>query len=225
MQYDWNWSILIPYAGAFARGVVWTLVLTLAAVAAGTLGGILWGLVLAARGRRWTELKWILLFINDVTRALPLLILLLMVNYYGASLLGLRSTFWTAALAMSLNLAAFVADVLRGAIRGVPRPHIDAGLALGMSDAQILMRITLPEALRSMVPTIALLYIDMLKMSSLASVIAYPELTYTGSQVIALQFRPLEVFALIAAIYVAIVMPLSYFQRALEESRWVRRRS
>ena len=205
-------------------GMVWTIALSVISIGIGTILGILWGLLLSTRKPNWLEVRWLGVALNDVVRALPLLILLLLINYCAPPLFGLRSTFWIAVLALAVNLAAFVGDVLRGAIAGVPQPLQDAGLAIGLSDTQVMRRIILPEAVRSVIPSIALLYIDILKMTSLASIIALPELTYVGGQVSSVEFRPLEVFVLIAVMYAAIIIPMSHFQRWLERSPWFIRR-
>jgi len=225
MTYDWQWSVVWDYRFAFLYGVEWTLILSVVSILLGTLLGVLWGNFLASRDDALTPLRALGFFIADIFRALPLLVLLLFANYYLPPLIGIHSTFWISVIALSLNLSAFIADVLRGAIEGVPRPLREAALAVGMTDNQTLRRIVLPEALRQVIPSLTLLYIDILKMSSLASVIAFQELTHIGSEISAQTYRPLEVIAAIAVIYIVIVLPLAHLQRRLEHSAWFTRRS
>lgn len=225
MHYDWDFRVLFQYKTAFARGLLATLALSLVSISLGSVLGLAWGLLLGATKNAWLELRLIAVVFNDIVRALPLLILILLFNYLGPIAFGIHSLFLLAMLSLSLNLAAFLADVLRGAISGVPRPLVEAGLAVGMSDSQVLRWILLPEAVRSTVPSITLLYIDILKMSSLASVIGFAELTYVGGEVSGAEFKPLEPLVLVAAIYIVMVTFLGWLQRRLEASRWFVRRS
>lgn len=225
MNYDWDWNVLYDYRWVFVRGALWTVVVSSVSIFLGTILGALWGLLLSTKHQAWLELRWLGFVLADIVRALPLLVLLLFVNYYLPPLIGIHSTFWITIIALTVNLAAFLADVLRGAIAGVPKPLVEAGLALGMTGGSITRRVLLPEALRAVVPSFALLYIHILKMSSLASVIAFSELTHVGGQVSARTFRPLEAIAAVAVIYLILVLPLSHIQRRLETSRWLVRRS
>lgn len=225
MGYDWDWSIIWEYRYAFLRGAEWTLVLSLISIIIGTSVGVGWGTLLSAKSQALRPVSLFATFVGDLVRALPLLVLLLFVNYYVPPIVGIHSTFWICITALSLNLAAFLADVIRGAISGVPRPLIEGALAVGMTDRQAMRRIILPEALRNVIPAFTLLYIDILKMSSLASVIGYPELANIGGQISARTFRPLEVIAAVALIYIVIVLPLTWGQRKLELSPWFMRRS
>lgn len=226
MNYDWNWSILWEYRGAFVEGTFLTLALSVVSISIGTAFGLLWGLFLSKdEGDFWQEVQWLSFRTMDIVRALPLLVLLLFVNFYLPPLVGLHSAFWISVVALSLNLAAFIADVIRGSVLGVPRPLIDAALAVGMTSRQITRRIIVPEALRSVVPTITLLYLHIVKMSSLASVIAYRELTHVGGQVAVREFRDLETIGVVAIIYIIILYPFVILQRKLEESKWFLRRS
>lgn len=223
--YDWDWSVAWRYREAFLAGLLTTLELTGLAVVAGTLLGLPTGLLLTREGRVSRTLRPVLLAIVDVLRSLPLLILLLVLYFWLPSLVGMRSAFWIAVTGLSLNLAAFIADVTRGAVNGVPRPLVEAGFALGMTSGQVVRRVVVPEAIRELVPTIALLYIHILKMSSLASVIAVEELVHKASRISSGTYRYLEIYAVLAIIYIALVLPFSHFARALEQSRWFIRRS
>ena len=225
MAYDWDFDVLWQYRKAFLTGMTLTIFLSLTAIVLGTVIGIFWGLLLSTRHRALLETRAFAFVLNDIVRALPLLVFLLLLNYYTPTFFGIHTTFGISLLALSVNLGAFIADVFRGAVAGVQRPLRDAGFAVGMTETQVMRRIVVPEAIRSIVPTLGLLYIDIFKMSSLASVIAFPEMTHVAGRVSSAEFRPLEVFALIAVAYIAIVVPLSHVQRRLEKSRWFIRRS
>jgi len=223
-NYDWDWLVIWQYREVLLRGVLVTLALTIISIGIGTLLGFCVGTFLSGRNPVWYAVRLVVTALVDVVRALPLLILLFVFYFWLPYVLGIESPLWIAILALSINLAAFIADVLRAAIRGVPKPLIEAAEALGMKPNAILRRVLIPEATRHIVPTVALLYIDVLKMSSLASVIAVNELVHKSAEISSKTFRFLEVYAALAVIYILIVLPFSFLARKLEQSpRFLRR--
>lgn len=222
---DWDWSIVLQYRWALLRGLGVTIALTLSAVMIGTGAGIPIGVLLATTRRELQDLRAIVVFVVDVVRSLPLLILLLVFNFWVAAFAGIKSAFVLAVLALSVNLAAFVADLIRAALERIPAPFIDAAYALGMTPGQVFLRVSLPEAVRDAFPTLTILYIDILKLSSLASVIAVPEIVHAATTISAREFRYLEVSAALAGIYVMLVLPLTLAQRRLERGALSHRRS
>ncbi len=222
--YDWDWSIVWHYRAVFGRGVLITLGLTLSSILLGTVIGFVVGPLLTLRGKKLAEVRCLLSLLVDLVRSLPILILILLLYYWLPFVVGIKSPLWIALLALAINLGAFIADVLRGAIEGVPRPLVEAAMAVGMRERTIMRRVLIPEATKNIVPTMALLYIDILKLSSLASVIAVGELVHVASEISTKTYRYLEVYAALAAIYIAIVLPFSLLARRLERSSWFLRR-
>ena len=219
---DLDFRAVLVFAPALLQGVLTTLLLTGLTVAIGTPLGVTLGVLLRSRSRL---VRLPLLFAVDIIRSLPVLILILWVYYVLPIVLDLPSlsSFALAAIALTTNLTAFVADVVRGAIAGVPRGLIDAGYASGLTRLSVLRHVTLPLVVRELLPTLALLWIDMLKLSSLASVISVYELVHTADRIRSETFRAIEVFTVIAVIYLAIVMPFSILIRRLEGTTLKRR--
>jgi polar amino acid transport system permease protein len=215
MNYDWDFSVLKPYAGVFLRGAGVTLLLSFVVIIVGTIVGFGTGLMLRTRLR---PARLLVSLVVDAVRSLPPLILILWFYYFLPALLGLGhiSSFTLGAIALSVNLAAFVADVVRGAIGNVPAAYTDAAASLGMSRVQILRRIVVPEVVYSTLPTISMLYIAVLKLSALVSVIACYELTHSAKGVLTETLRAPEVYTVIAVIYLALIMPLSAVARRFE---------
>ncbi len=218
MSYDWNFSRLAPYAEAFAWGTATTLALTGVVIVIGTILGIFLGLLIRARA-----VRVVLHPVIDVFRALPPLVLLLFMYFLlTRQVVGVAvPAFWVCAIGMSLNLAAFTADLVRAAIERIPREVTDAGAALGMSRRQATRYLVLPHVMREIVPGMTILYIGMLKMSSLASVINVREVVYTAQTVIADVSRSLEAWTVVALIYLVLVIPATYMARSVE--RWAGR--
>lgn len=218
MNYDWNFGRLAPYADAFLQGTVTTIILTLIVIVAGTAVGLVLGLILTRK-----EAAIALYPVVDVLRALPPLVLILFMYYFlTIQVIGIAvPAFWACVLAMSLNLAAFTSDLVRAAIANVPRDAKDAGRALGMTEKQITRYVVLPRVFRALIPGMTLLYIAMLKMSSLAAVVNVRELVNAAQTVIADVSRSLEAWVIVAAIYVVLVVPATYGARYVE--RWAQR--
>lgn len=152
-------------------------------------------------------------------RALPPLVLILFMYYLlTQDIIGYAiDAYWVCIIAMSLNLSAFTGDLVRAAIESVPVSAVEAGKALGMKKNQINRHIILPHVIREIIPGMTLLYIAMLKMSSLASVINVREVVYSAQTVISNISRSLEAWVIVAFIYIVIVIPLTYFARWLEK--------
>jgi polar amino acid transport system permease protein len=218
VHYDWNFARLTPYVQAFGIGIETTLALTGIVIVAGTILGFLMGLLLASS----RTARVFLYPIIDLVRALPPLVLILFMYYLlTVQVIGTTvAAFWVAAIALSLNLAAFTADLVRAAIQNVPYGALEAATALGMSKRQRVVHISLPHVLRELIPGMTVLYIGMLKATSLASVINVREVVYAAETVIADISRSLEAWTVVACVYAVLVIPATYGARALE--RWSR---
>jgi len=215
MNYDWSFARLAPYWKAFAAGTMVTLELTAIVILVGTLLGVSLGFIATRRVGKVVSYP-----IIDILRALPPLVLILFMYYLlTRQVIGVTvPAFWVAAAAMSLNLAAFTADLVRSAIENVPHGVVEAGRALGMSGRQLTIHIVMPHIARELMPAMTALYIGMLKVSSLASVINVREVVYTAQTVIADISRSLEAWIVVGLIYVVLVVPSTYALRKLE--RW-----
>ena len=214
-------GFMIDTLGRLLAGVPMTLELAVFSVAAGAV--LAGGLALLARAGgagAWVARAYIFVF-----RGSPLLVQIFLI-YYGLgqfpavrqSLLWpfLRQPWWCAMLALSLNTAAYGAEVIRGGLLAVPRGQIEAGRVCGMSTFQLYRRVILPQALRQALPAYGNEIIIMVKSTSLASVITLMEVTGIAKGIISETFRALPVFACAAAIYFAINFSIAGGVRLLE---------
>jgi octopine/nopaline transport system permease protein len=143
-------------------------------------------------------------------RSTPLLVQIFMI-YYGLAQLAfiresflwqfLRHPYWCAVLSLTLNTAAYTAEIIRGGILSVPWNHYEAGRALGMSKSLLFRRIVLPVAFRQALPAYGSEIILMVKATSLASIITLMEVTGIAHKIISDTLRVTEVFAAAGAIY------------------------
>ncbi len=117
--------------------------------------------------------------------------------------------FTAAALALSLNATAFCAEIYRGGIQSIERGQWDAAKAIGMSYSQQMRRIILPQAITRMVPAFMNRAVELMKMTSLASVIAFGELMHQGKAIATYNFNPIETFTVVALIFFVLIYPLA----------------
>lgn len=215
MAYDWNLWFLWEFRKAFLDGLVLTLNLTVVTVIAGTVIGYVLGVLLSIKSAYMTPVKALIFVYNAFFGWLPLLVLMVWMYYFLPVLFGIRFTGLTVAyVALSLNLSAFIADVVRGAIAEIPRGYIEAGKAIGMPFTLILRRIVMPEIVRISLPAMVALYINQFKWTTLASVLAVTELLHTANTIMIQTYRSLEAYTAIAIIYLIVVGlgNLAYFQ-------------
>ncbi|WP_018912776.1 amino acid ABC transporter permease [Thiomonas sp. FB-6] len=191
----------------------WTLVLSLIAFSGGGLAG---ALLLLARMRGGAAALRLVQGYVQLFQGTPLLMQLFIV-YFGLGVLGFEVSQWSAAaLALVLYSSAYLTEIWRGCVEGVPRGQWEASASLGLGFAQQLRHVVLPQALRvSIAPTVGFL-VQVVKGTALASVIGFVELTRAGSMIANASFRPLQVYALVAALYFCICYPISAASRALE---------
>lgn len=152
----------------------------------------------------------------SLMRNTPALIQLFVV-FFGLPLLGLGGhPFAAAALAIGLNSAAYVSEILRGNILAVPAGQLEAADAIGMAPRHRWTRIVFVQAFRASLPALANEATLLLKTTPLASVVAVTDLTFAGQIVIARTFNPVEVLLPVSALYVAMGFALTRAARGLE---------
>ncbi|RUI27585.1 amino acid ABC transporter permease [Pseudomonas aeruginosa] len=149
-------------------------------------------------------------------RGTPLLVQIF-VLYYGLPSVGIEFTPVTAGiLALTLNVAAYLSESMRGAILGIDKGQWEAGLSVGLTWGQTLWNIITPQALRLAVPSLSNSLISLIKDTSLISVITVTELMLATKEVIAETFQPLPLYLAAAGIYWLLSALFERVQKALE---------
>ncbi|AUA81106.1 amino acid ABC transporter permease [Pseudomonas aeruginosa] len=150
-------------------------------------------------------------------RGTPLLVQIF-VLYYGLPSVGIEFTPVTAGiLALTLNVAAYLSESMRGAILGIDKGQWEAGLSVGLTWGQTLWNIITPQALRLAVPSLSNSLISLIKDTSLISVITVTELMLATKEVIAETFQPLPLYLAAAGIYWLLSALFERVQKALED--------
>lgn len=208
-----NWTVLVSTMPVLLRGLVTTIVLGLASIVVGTTFGLL---VCLVRLYAAAPLRILAMIYIDVFRALPMLVVLIVI-YYALPFVGIRLDSWTSAiLGFSLVLAAYSAEVFRSGIEAVPKGQFEAAASLGLHFIMTLRKVILPQALRMVVPPTTSNFISMIKDTSLASVVAMPELLKEAQDAQALNANPTPLIGA-ALIYLALLWPLVRLVGYLEQ--------
>ena len=194
------------------RGLQNTLLLSLTAIVFGVTLGVFLCLIRLYAPR---PINWVAVFIIDFFRAVPMLVVLILV-YYALPFVGIRlSSFLSASVALSVVLAAFTAEVLRAGIESIPKGQFEAADALGLPFRVVLWKVVLPQAVKIAVPPQTSNIVSIVKDTSLASVVAMPDLLKQATDAQALVANPSPLIAA-ALIYFIILWPMVRFVSYLE---------
>lgn len=161
-------------------------------------------------------LRWLATAYIEVFRGTSALVQLFWLFFVLPQLGVTLSPMSSAILALGLNIGAYGAEVVRGGINGVSREQWEASIALNMSRALAVRRIILPQAVIAMIPPWGNLFIELLKATSLVSLITISDLTFRAQQMNQATFRTVEIFTLVLLIYLAISLLITFGMRALE---------
>jgi polar amino acid transport system permease protein len=191
----------------------WTLLLTVLAL---VLGGLLGFVVAIARTARLAPLRLLAAGWIGLVQGIPVLILLFLA-YYGLSMLGFDlPPIVAASISMALYASAYLGEIWRGCIQAVPWQQWEASTALAFSRPQQYRYIILPQAMRiAVAPTVGFI-VQLVKNTSIVSIIGVIELARAGNLVNNATFQPFKVFGTVALIYFAICWPISLLARRLE---------
>jgi polar amino acid transport system substrate-binding protein len=205
-----EWPIYLPL---LLRGAVTTVELSVLGMIVAVGFGLL---VVLARLDGPAPVRWLAQAYVEVVRGTPLLIQLFLI-YYGLPQIGVRlNAFLAGILGLGLNYAANEAENYRAGIQSIPIGQTEAALALGMSRAQILRRIILPQAFRVVIPPVTNDFISMFKDSSIVSVITMVELTKVYGELATSTYDYIGLGLMTAGIYFALSYPASIFANWLE---------
>ena len=197
----------------FVGGAVQTLWLSISAFSLAILIGLCLALARLSRRRPLSITSWV---ITDLVRGIPALVLVLLI-YFGLPQIGLDlGSALSGIVALGLNSGAYVGEAFRAGIQAVDAGQTEAARSLGMSHAQAMRRVVLPQAFRIVIPPVTNEATVLIKGTSLLSVISITELTRVGTQVMTLTFRPIEAFLTVGLIYLVLNTVVSQASLRLE---------
>lgn len=195
------------------RATQWTVLLSLVAFA----GGLAMGIVVAlARTASRPALRGLAGGYVELFQGTPLLMQLFVV-FFGANIIGLSVSAWgAAALGLTLYTSAFLGEIWRGCIESVPKGQWEAARALGLHYWAQVRLVVIPQAVRLAIPPTVGFMVQVIKSTSLTSILGFVELTRAAQLVNNTTYRPLLVFSIVSVIYFALCWPLSFASRRLE---------
>ncbi|MBD2357922.1 ABC transporter permease subunit [Tolypothrix sp. FACHB-123] len=191
------------------QGVLVTLQLTVLSVVLGLVGGSLLGII---RLSRIASVRWLARAYVDFFRGTPLLVQIFMI-YFGIPALiqelGLTFSFdrlIAGVIALSLNSAAYIAEIVRAGIQSIEPGQAEASQSLGLSSFQTMRYVIFPQAFRRMIPPLGNEFISLLKDTSLVSVIGFEELVRKGQLIVADNYRAFEIYFAVAIVYLCLTL-------------------
>jgi polar amino acid transport system permease protein len=192
----------------------WTLLLAMVAFVGGGLAGLAVALM---RTAPWAPLRWIASLYVQLFQGTPLLMQLFMAYYGIIVLFDITIEAWPAvAMAFTLYASAFLGEIWRGAIQAIPRQQWEAADCLALSHLAKLRYAILPQAVRIAIPPTVGFLVQLIKATSVASIIGFVELTRAGQLMTNVTFQPMVIYPVVALLYFCVCWPLSMLSQHLE---------
>ena len=214
MGHNWDFSSVFASRALLLQGLENTLILGATFLALVLFFGLFVG---AARfsGRAW--LYFPATVFVEVFRNTPVLVQIMWFFFAFPIIVPFQvDAFTAAAIGLTLNTVAFSSEIYRAGLQSLARGQWEAGRALGMSYWQQMFRVILPQAARRMLPAFMNRAVELFKMTSLASVVAYGELMHQAKVVSTISFNPIEMYTSVALIFFAVLFPMTVFARRFE---------
>jgi polar amino acid transport system permease protein len=214
MLYDWNFSIVLQYMPQLLWGGLHTVALSAACIALAVPIGVVFGVI---RHQRVRFLAPIAVVYIDFFRTSVALVLICWCYYALPILLGVNlSTFTAVTIAIGLQASAYLAELVRAGLGSISTGQWEAARALGMPGPMRLRYIILPQAARRMIPVFFLLVVEVVKTTTLAGIVTYPEIVYEAFRVSTEVYRPVETFTIVGLICFAFLFRTGRIAMRLE---------
>ena len=198
--------------GQYPNGPLGGLALTLILASLGLLLSLPLGLVLGmARISPWRVVRWPVTALVYVVRGTPLLMVVFWAYFFLPSVTGYKTDqFWTMLIALVIFDAAYLAEIVRAGIQGLPKGQMECARSLGLSYFKAMRSVVLPQALRNSLPSLVNQFISTIKETSLGYIIGLAEVSFIATQINSLVFtKPAEVFGILGLTYFVLCFGLS----------------
>jgi polar amino acid transport system permease protein len=213
-SYHWNWEVIAKYWPKFLLGWKTTVLMAGAALVLSLLFGSL--LVLAQR-QPFVPLRYSARIYTELVRGTPLLVQLLVSFYFITNAMNLENRYVVGAITLALFGGAYISEIMRAGIESIGESQRETARALGLTSFQTYRFVIFPQALRHSLPPLTGQLVDLLKNSSLLSVLGINEFTQNAQEVNAYTFSTIEGYLVLAVGYLLLTLPLSLVVRRLEE--------
>jgi glutamine transport system permease protein len=212
---DTDWAVILDFMPQLIEGAKTTIYITAFGLVGGTALGTIAGLLRAYGG---SFLNAIAFAYIELIRGTPIVVQVMFLYFALPVLAGLRiDPMGAAILAIIVNAGAYIAEIVRGAFLSIGKGLTEAGLAIGLPHWKVLIYIVGPLAFRRLIPPLGNQFIVSLKDTSLFIVIGVGELTRTGQEIMASNFRAVEIWTAVALFYLAMTGALSLILKVTEK--------
>lgn len=213
--------ILQVYGGQLITALGYTLLLAFISLLFACVIGLIFGLCNVSRNK---ILHAIGVVYVDAVRGWPLIVLAFFV-YFGLptfiQMIGFKgfrlSSLQAGTIALAMNCGAYMAEIIRAGIESVDSGQMEAARSLGLTYGKSMRKVILPQAIRTMIPSIINQFIITLKDTSILSVIGFPELTNTGKTVVSNTMKALETWLIVGLMYMVVIIILSKVSKYIEK--------
>ena len=214
LQYQWNWSSVFRYKAKFLQG--WLATLGISSIS--LIFSFLVGTIATVCYRsRFLPLKYLANLYVELIRGTPLLVQIYLFFYVIANAADIQNRYLVGVLIMAIFSGAYISEIFRAGIEGVGRSQLLSAKAIGFSEYQTFRYVIAPQALRSSLPALAGQTANLIKDSSLLSIIAISEFTLNAQEVNAFTYSSFESFFPLALGYLALTLPIMRLSRILEK--------
>lgn len=212
---DFRFDLIIDYIPFFLRGTLYTIGISLLGVLFGTALGLIVGLGKMMKNKL---LAFPFLLYISFFRGTPFIVQIFIIHFgVIPAIIGTTNGIVAGIVGLSLNAAAYIAEIFRAGIQSIERGQMEAARSLGMSHAQAMRYIILPQAFKRMIPPLGNEFIVLLKESAITALVAVPEIMYWGRAFQGQYYRVWEPYLTAAVIYFILTLTLSFLLSRLEK--------
>lgn len=209
-----DWSLALSAFPFLLEGVKYTLLVAAGGLVFGFLIGAVVGLGRCSKRKLVYGIATVYV---EVIRGTPIMVQALYIYFAVPLMTNIKiDPIVAGIITISINAGAYIAEIVRGSIQSTPRGQTEAGRSLGFNGAQTLLYIIWPQAFRQMIPSLGNQFIISLKDTSLLTAIGVAELTRQGTIVVSSNFRAVEIYTVVAAMYLIMTLTISIGLRFLE---------
>ena len=213
-------TIITQYGELLLRAMGQTLLLALCGLFFACIIGLVFGMMSVLKSKVCRAIAQIFV---DIVRGVPMIVLAFFVffgvPYFFKNVIGkniLLSALTAGTICLALNCGAYMAEIIRAGIQSVDKGQMEAARSLGLTYWKSMFRVVLPQAIRTMIPSIINQFIITLKDTSILSVIGFPELVNSAKNVVAITFKSFETWLIVGIMYLIIITALSKLAKVLE---------
>ncbi len=213
------YNLLETYGSLLLEAMGSTLLLALLGLFFGCILGIIFGMASVVKNKFANTISTI--YVN-IIRGIPMIVLAFFVFYgvpFGLKSIGIKAVFTglqAGTICLALNCGAYMSEIIRAGIQAIDKGQMEAARSLGLPYWRSMFKVVLPQAIKNMIPSIVNQFIITLKDTSILSVIGFPELVNKAQNVIAITFKSFQMWAIVAIMYLVVILLLQQLAKALE---------